>query len=304
MCAERTGAKLARGILPALCTAFTDDGAQIDADRQRALLRALLDAGSQGFFVCGGTGEGKAMSVPERMNVAEVVADEVAGDVPIILQVGACPTQDAVELANHAAHIQGIDAVASVAPIDHPNDLDAAVAHYRAIGAASRLPFYVYWLQGEADRTATADRFLDAMGTVPNFAGIKFTDHNLYLFGQLIDRSGGRLNAISGPDEMALPAMCMGADAAIGTTYNIMPKIFLEMRRAFDAGDLDTARTCQLHANRVIRILMEVGVLAGVKVMLGWRGTPVGPPRVVPPLDEAGQRRLRAELDALDFEVI
>jgi hypothetical protein len=49
---------------------------------------------------------------------------------------------------------------------------------------------------------------------------------------------------------------------------------------------------------------MEVGVLAGVKVMLGWRGTPVGPPRVVPPLDEAGQRRLRAELDALDFEVI
>ena len=79
MRAQRAGAKLARGILPALCTAFTDDGAQTDADRQRALLRALLEAGSQGFFVCGGTGEGKAMSVPERMNVAEVVADDVAG---------------------------------------------------------------------------------------------------------------------------------------------------------------------------------------------------------------------------------
>ncbi|MEE2832328.1 MAG: dihydrodipicolinate synthase family protein [Candidatus Latescibacterota bacterium] len=301
---EQAGAKLASGILPALCTAFTDDGAEVDADRQRVLLRALLDAGSRGFFVCGGTGEGKAMSVPERMNVAEVVADEVAGEVPIILQVGACPTPDAVELAQHAAHIQGIGAVASVAPIDSPNDLDAAVAHYRAIGAATQLPFYVYWLQGEADSTATADRFLDAMGTVPHFAGIKFTDHNLYLFGQLIDRSGGRLNAISGPDEMALPAMCMGADAAIGTTYNIMPKIFLEMRRAFDAGDIGAARICQLHANRVIRILMEVGVIAGLKVMLGWRGTPVGAPRIVPPLDEAGQRRLRAELDALDFEVI
>ena len=96
----------------------------------------------------------------------------------------------------------------------------------------------------------------------------------------------------------------MGADAAIGTTYNIMPKIFLEMRRAFDAGDIGAARICQLHANRVIRILMEVGVIAGLKVMLGWRGTPVGAPRIVPPLDEAGQRRLRAELDALDFEVI
>ncbi|HJP29504.1 MAG TPA: dihydrodipicolinate synthase family protein [Candidatus Latescibacteria bacterium] len=298
------GSRLARGILPALCTAFTDDGEQVDADRQRTLVRALIDAGSQGFFVCGGTGEGKAMSVPERMNVAEVVADEVAGRVPIILQVGACPTEDAVELARHAAHIQGIDAVASVAPVDRPNDLDAAVAHYRAIGEATELPFYVYWLQGEADRKATADSFLDAMGAVPHFAGIKFTDNNLYLFGQLIDRSGGRINAISGPDEMALPAMCMGADAAIGTTYNIMPKIYLEMRHAFDAGDLDLARTCQLHANRVIRILIEVGVLAGVKAMLGWRGTPVGPPRVAPALDETGERILRAELDGLDFDVI
>jgi N-acetylneuraminate lyase len=296
--------RLATGILPALCTAFTDDGSQVDADRQRVLTRALIEAGSQGFFVCGGTGEGKAMSVPERMNVAEVVADEIAGQVPIILQVGGCPTEDAVELAQHAAHIQGIDAVASVAPIDAPNNLQAAVAHYRAIGEATQLPFYVYWLQGEADTSATADLFLDAMGSVPNFAGIKFTDTNLYLFGQLIDRSGGRINAISGPDEMALPAMCMGAHAAIGTTYNIMPKIFLEMRRAFDAGKLEQARVCQIHANRVIRILIEAGVLAGVKTMLGWRNTPVGPPRVVPALDDAGERRLQAELDALDFDIV
>lgn len=303
MSANESTTRLATGIWPALCTAFTDDGTNIDADRQRALVDGLIADGAQGFFVCGGTGEGKAMSVPERMNVAEVVADEVAGRTPIILQVGACPTDDAVELAQHAAHVSGINAVASVAPVDAPNDLDAAIAHYRAIGAATDLPFYVYWLAGEADKNATADSFLDAMGSVPHFAGIKFTDHNLYLFGQLIDRSGGRLNAISGPDEMALPAMCMGADAAIGSTYNIMLKIYLEMRRCFDAGDLAGARTQQLHANRVIRILMEVGVMAGIKAMLGWRGTPVGPPRIAPALEADGERRLRAELDALDFAV-
>ena len=106
------------------------------------------------------------------------------------------------------------------------------------------------------------------MQEVPNFAGVKFTDHNLYLFGQLIDRSGGGINAVSGPDEMALPAMVMGADAAIGTTYNIMPKIFLKMRRDFDAGDLPAAQACQQQANRVIRLLLEVGALPGVKQVL------------------------------------
>ena len=60
----------------------------------------------------------------------------------------------------------------------------------------------------------------------------------------------------------------------------------------------------QVQANRVIALLISVGVLAGIKAMLGWRGIPVGPPR--PPLAQLtveGEARLRAGLDALDFEV-
>ncbi len=295
--------KLARGIWPALCTGFDDTAARVETDRVRALLRALIDSGSNGFFVCGGTGEGRFMSVPERKSVAEASADEVGGAVPIILQVGGASTEDAIELAKHADGTRGIDAVASVAPVDRPNDLDAAVKHYAAIGSATDLPFYVYWLMGEADKRVTADRFLEAMQAVPNFAGIKFTDHNLYLFGQLIERSGGSINAISGPDEMALPAMVMGAEAAIGTTYNIMPKLYLKMRAAFDEGQLDVAMDCQRRANRVISIIFEHGVLASVKAMLGWRGTPVGPPRQGDPLSAIAEKALRADIDALDFEV-
>ena len=295
--------KLARGIWPALCTAFDDRGERVDADRQRALVRALIDTGIQGFFVCGGTGEGRAMSLPERKEVAEVVAREVAGEVRIILQAGGTSTDNAVDLARHAARLKGVDAVASVAPVDAPNDLGAAVSHYAAVGAATDLPFYVYWLRREADPNATADSFLDAMQAVPNFAGLKFTDHNLYLFGQLIDRSSAEVNAISGPDELALPAMVMGADAAIGTTYNVMPEIFLQMRRAFDSGDLAAARCRQVQANRVIRLLIEVGVLPGIKQMLADRGTPVGPTRIVPPLDRAARIALRAGLEQLDIDI-
>lgn len=295
--------KLARGIWPALCTGFDDQAEHVDADRVRALVRTLIEAGSNGFFVCGGTGEGRVMSVPERMSMAEIVADEVAGAIPLILQVGGTTTEDAVELAQHAAHLQGIDAVASVAPVERPNDLAAAVDHYAAIGGASKLPFYVYWLMGEADQRITADGFLDAMKAVPNFTGVKFTDNNLYLFGQLIERSGGSINAISGPDEMALPAMVMGAEAAIGTTYNIMPRLYLQMRAAFEDGRLAEAMQCQRRANQVIRILIQHGVLASVKVMLGWRGTPVGPPRLVEPLTAAAEKALRQDIEALDFEV-
>ena len=128
--------KLARGIWPALVTPFTDDGSALAPERVAPLIGHLLEQGSKGFFVCGGTGEGIAMSVSERKAMADATIAAVSGQVPLILQVGATATDNAVELAKHAAQA-GADAVASVAPVDRPNDLEAAVAHYTAIGAAS-----------------------------------------------------------------------------------------------------------------------------------------------------------------------
>ena len=295
--------KLARGILPALCTPFDDSGGAVAVDRIPGLVRSLLDAGAAGLFVCGGSGEGGAMSLAERQQMAAAVAGEVAGAVPLILQVGATSTPSAVELARHAVGLP-IDAVASVAPLDLPNDLEAAVDHYAAIGAATDLPFYVYWLEATADTKITSPQYLDAMSAVPNFTGLKFTDRNFYFFQQLIELSGGRLNAITGPDELCLPGMVMGSDAAIGSTYNIMPKLFVHMRREFEAGRIRPAMEAQARANRVIPALIEAGVLPAIKAVLGWRGIPVGPPRPpLVPLSAAAETRLRQRLDVLDFQV-
>jgi N-acetylneuraminate lyase len=297
-------AKLAQGIWPALCTPFDDSGAALAPHRVEALVNNLIEAGAAGFFVTGGTGEGAAMSPDERRLMAETTAAAVAGRVPIILQVGACPTADAVELALHAATIKGINAVGSVAPIDAPNDLKAAAQHYTAIGAATDLPFYVYWLARTSDTTVGAAQYLEALAAVPNFSGVKFTDTNFYLFQQLVDLGGGRLNMISGPDEMCLAGMVMGADAAIGSTYNIMPRLFISLLKALEEGRVTDAMLAQTRANRVISLLIEVGVLGGIKAMLGWRGLPVGPPRAPnTSLSPAQEEYLRRRLDELDFEV-
>ncbi|MEW6751847.1 MAG: dihydrodipicolinate synthase family protein [Candidatus Latescibacterota bacterium] len=297
-------AKLAHGILPALCTPFDDSGQDVAAQRVPPLVGHLLEVGSTGFFVCGSTGEGAALSVPERQRMAEAVVGAVARAAPVIVQVGATTSDNAVVLARHAAAC-GADAVASVVPVDRPNDLAAAVEHYAAIGAATDLPFYAYWIAQTADRRVTAEQYLEAMQRVPNFAGVKFTDTNFFLFEGLVDLSAGRLNMISGPDEMCLAGMVMGSDAAIGTTYNVMPRLFVAMRRAFEAGDVRRAMELQVRANRVIRFLVRTGaVLAAVKALLAWRGLPVGPTRPPQPaLCPAGEAVLRRGLETLGFEV-
>ncbi|MBM3263419.1 MAG: dihydrodipicolinate synthase family protein [candidate division Zixibacteria bacterium] len=294
--------KLVQGILPALSTPF-DDQMALAVDRVPALVRALIDAGTNGFFICGGTGEGRRMTVDERRRMCETVVRIVARQTPVIFHVGGTTTEDAVALSRDSARL-GADAVASIAPVDRPNSLDDAVRHYAAIGGAGDLPFYVYWLAQDADRSVDPAQFLEAMKTVPNFAGVKFTDPNFYLFQQLIDLSGGTINAITGPDEMCVAGMAMGSDGAIGTTYNIMPRLFVRMYEAFHAGRVKEAMDAQVKANRVIALLISVGVLAGVKAMLGWRGLPVGPPRPpVPMLSPENEQRLRDGLAVFDFDI-
>jgi len=294
--------KLIRGIVPALITPFDDDG-ELATDRVPALVGHLLEAGARGFFVCGTTGEGKAMTVPERKDMVEAAVRDVAGAVPVIAHVGATTTENAVELAKHAESI-GADATASVAPIEAPKNLPAAAEHYSAIGAATELPFYVYWVAASADQAVTAEQFLEAMASVPNFAGVKFTDTNFYLFQQLVACSEGKINAVTGPDEMCLAGMVMGSDGAIGSTYNIMPRLFISMYDAFHSGDIRAAMPKQVQANRVISFLIRMGVLAGLKAILGWRGIPVGTPR--PPMPSASPEalgELKRFLEGLDYEV-
>ena len=294
--------KLIDGIVPALCTPFDSNG-EVDSGVASALAGSLIEAGVKGFFVCGSTGEGRSMTVPERQLMGEVVVESVAGQVPVILHVGATETVNAVELARHAA-AAGADAVGSVAPIEKPNDLEAAVRHYRSIGETSDLPFYVYWLANDADRTVTAEQYLEAMESVPNFAGFKFTDTNFYLFEQLVSLSDGKLNAVTGPDEMCLAGLVMGSDGAIGTTYNIMPRLFNHLFESFHSGDIRAAMAAQKKANRVLSMLFRYGALSATKVILQWQGFDVGSTRE--PYDAVSpeaQANLRKEVETLGFEI-
>ena len=47
------------------------------------------------------------------------------------------------------------------------------------------MPFYVYWVATNMDESVSAEKFLESMKVVPNFAGFKFTSKDFYMFQQL-----------------------------------------------------------------------------------------------------------------------
>ena len=106
--------------------------------------------------------------------------------------------------------------------------------------------------------------------------GIKFTDTNFYLFQQLHHQAstalGYSLNALTGPDEMALAGLIMGSDGAIGSTYNVIPKINTSMHAAFKRGDVAQAMELQKRANIYIHFILRAAKEHGVPVLTGVIG--------------------------------
>lgn len=287
------------GLNTALFTPFGPDGAP-SIPALEALLERQIAGGVTGFFVCGSTGEGLSMLPEERKLVAQAAVRIVAGRAPVMIHVGSTSTVLSVELARHAAEI-GADAVSSIAPIYYPLSFEAVLAHYKAIGAATELPFFIYHIPALTGAQLTAEsaaRLLE----IPHLAGMKFTDPALYVMRWMYEITGECLTMLSGPDELHLPALTLGAHGAIGTNYNLMPGAFLRLREAYFAGDIATAANLQIRCNRAIYPMIRAGGLGAFKAAGELLGLNLGEPRppVLAPTGEA-RRQLFADLEAAGF---
>ena len=289
------------GILSALVTPFTEQG-QLDTRVMRSLVRWQLECGLAGFFVCGGTGEGLLLDPDERKLSLETVLDEAGTGVPVVAHVGAVATHVAADLAAHAQSA-GAAAIAAIPPIYFRVDQPALIAHYQQIAdAAPDTPLWLYNIPGATGVTVTVDMFRELM-QIPQVAGIKFTSYDFFTMRSIIELGEERgITVLSGPDEMCLPALTMGAHGAIGTTYNILPGLFSQLFECYQAGDLAGAQAKQYQANRIIRAFTSVPSIAAVKAILTRMGFPCGAPRApMRPLSEAELAKLWQGLDAADF---
>jgi len=286
------------GAWPALITPATPER-DVNVPVLRDLTAHLLDKGIGGLYVCGTTGEGVFMSVAERQLVAETVIDEVNGRVPTIVHVGSIGTRDAVILARHARDI-GADGVASILPL-YGAGLASTYLHYETIArTVPELPFYPYLFGGQTDAVSL---LRELRQRIPNLAGAKYTGPNMHELQALVAMQDAGWTIFSGMDEQCAFAAMFGAKANIGSTLNVMPGVYREIRAACARGDLARARDVQAQANHVIRVWFEFGFNGAFRETLRRLGFDCGEPRLPhPPLPPERREALHAALEAAGFE--
>ena len=289
----------ATGVYPANITAKGPDG-EVDLRQTKAVVEFLYSKGVDGLHVCGSTGEFPTLKVEERKAVAEASIEAAGGRGTVIVHVGTVPTDDARELARHAAQV-GAQAVSSVPPFYYAATRESVLNHYRSIAQASGLPVIIYDNPGTTGFTVTFDlaKELAEEGTVH---GIKLARHDMYSLAREAGLNDGTF--IVYPVETFYLAGLATAPAAgtIGSMSNWIPEAFVGIRRNFEAGNIKRAAEIQ-------RLVCElIGAYTGeeiacTKALVEYRGIPCGDPwEPLLPLSKQQREDLGRAIEAFDLD--
>jgi N-acetylneuraminate lyase len=261
-----------KGIFPALLTPF-DAQDRINEKALEKLVQLNLEKGVTGFYVGGSTAEAFLLSEEERKYVYKLVKDITKGECTLIAHIGCISTKQTIELGKYVEDL-GYDAISSVAPFYYKFSFDEIKNHYFHTVSEVDLPMLVYNFPSFSGVTLSVAQLSEFL-TDNRFMGIKHTSNDYFALEQFKTNFPEKV-IYNGYDEMFLAGLSMGADGAIGSTFNFMAEKFVKIYNLFREGKQEEAFKVQQEANKIISTLCKVGVFQGEKAVLNLMGLDFG----------------------------
>jgi 4-hydroxy-tetrahydrodipicolinate synthase len=262
-------------ILTAIVTPFDAD-LRVDQDAFVTLMHHLAEHGSDGFVVCGTTGEASTLTDDEHLGLIGLAVRERPAGTTIVAGTGSNDTRHAVFLTRRATEL-GADAVLSVTPYYNRPSRRGLVAHYQEIARATDVPVGLYNIPS---RTAV-DMPNDLLAELAEINGIEFVK-------QANDDSLAPvpgLQVYAGNDGTLARTLDLGGPGGILVSSHIFGD---EMRRMVD----EPERRAEIDASLrdVYETLFSIPNPVGVKAALNLLGYRAGGLRL--PHVEADRREV------------
>jgi 4-hydroxy-tetrahydrodipicolinate synthase len=276
------------GVLPALITPFTDDGAAIDAQALAAIVERLIGGGVAGLVPGGSTGEFTTLTHAERRELIEITVAAAAGRVPVVAGTGALSTRETVELSVHAER-SGAVAVMIVPPFYDPLGWRELLAHYVAVAEAISIPIMYYNLPSASGVTLDAGQ-LRELQRLARVTSLKDTGGDAVAATELIQAGNSGPTLLNGWDTLTFAALAAGVRAVVWGTASILPEHCVALHRLLlDDIDLPAARDLWSRLWPLCRFLEDHSYPAAVKAACARLGDTTGPTRapLLPLADDA-----------------
>jgi 4-hydroxy-tetrahydrodipicolinate synthase len=264
-------------ILTAIVTPFDERG-RVDEESFVALMHHLAEHGSDGFAVCGTTGEAATLTDEEHLGLIELAVRERPAGATIVGGTGSNDTHHAIHLTEGATEA-GVDATLSVTPYYNKPSPRGIVRHYEEVAKATDKPILLYNIPG---RTAVnmGPELLAELAQIEHISGVKQANEAEL---QLIDG----LDVYSGDDSTFARTLDIGGAGGILVASHIVGD---EMRRMVDEPEQRGAIDASLRD--VYETLFITASPTCTKAALNILGHKVGGLRL--PLIEASDEELDA----------
>jgi len=230
-----------QGIIPILPTPFHDDGS-IDEPGMRSVIGYVLEAGAHGVAFPAMASEFYALTDRERLQLTELVVQEVGGAVPVVGTATSQSPQAAVELARDIERA-GVDAVMVMPPYVVRDGVPGVTKLFAQLASAVDLPLILQNAPPPLGSAYGPDVIKKLMDDVPQ---IQFVKEEVAPGGQRITK------VLANP-----PASLQGVFGGAGGRYimdelnrgaiGAMPaseitEVHVRIFDAYQRGDVDGAR--------------------------------------------------------------
>lgn len=295
------------GIVPPIVTPLTLEG-EVDTTSLERLLSLQIEAGVDGLFVLGSSGEVGYLTDAQRAQVVQTAIGHVGGQVPVLVGVNDMTTNRVIAVAEQAREA-GADSIVATAPFYAITDAAETATHFRSIHAAVDLPLFAYDVPVRV-HSKLSPAMLVELGREGVIAGVKDSSGDDVSFRMLLRQSAGLENfaVFTGHEVVVDGCLLMGASGAVPGLANVDPHGYVRLWRAAQAGDWAAAKAEQdrltdlfsiVEAPTPGRVSAGAAGLGAFKTALALRGVITGNTMCAPmlSLDESETATIKVVLE-------
>jgi 4-hydroxy-tetrahydrodipicolinate synthase len=238
-----------RGILPAMQVPMHEDYS-IDEPELRRFARWLAGhAGIGGLVTNGHTGEVFALSAGERATVTRIVAEAVAGRVPVISGICCEAITEVVEHA-HMAKDAGASGLLIMPPhywLRFGMEPEHVLDLFHAVGEAVKINLIVHVYPAWTEATYSS-ALLAQLAKVPWVTTFKVGTREMSQYDRdirAIRASNPKCTILTCHDEYVLASLVQGVDGALVGFASFIPELLVDLYQAVCEGDLKRAQAIQ-----------------------------------------------------------
>ncbi len=210
-----------RGVIPAITTPFTADGA-VDHAFLAKHANQLIDAGCTGIVPLGSLGEGATLAFDEKLAIVRTLVEALGDRAPVIPGIAALSTAEAVRLAQESERL-GARGLMALPPYVYSTDWREMGAHMRAILAATGLPVLLYNNPVAYKTDFIPEQIAELAAEFPLLQAVKESSCDIRRFAAIRALLGDRLELLVGMDDAIVEGVAMGAVGWIAGVVNAFP---------------------------------------------------------------------------------